>query len=110
MSWAPELDYLGFDKLETFSISQGGGSPTSVPNSSRTPLSYRDIQFAGGAGVGLQPQDLTVILRQNDLGSVVPSGGDVLTDADGVKYVIQSWEFIEYINNFRCVVRRQLSN
>ena len=110
MSWAPQLDYLGFDALETFSIKQGLGSPVSVNNCSRLTLTVKDIQGAGASGVLLQPTDIPVILRLNELAGTVPEPGDKIIDGSGVAYVIQWISVVPVVKDYRCLCRAPVSN
>lgn len=89
-------DFEIFDNRETVTLYRGTNSMTGevsvskqVSDALRTPLSRQQAALLE-ASIGLQPDDTSFSLPACQLADFVPAAGDVLEDAAGVRWTVQS--------------------
>ncbi|MHC4526412.1 MAG: hypothetical protein ACYS29_00935 [Planctomycetota bacterium] len=98
-------DLADFDGTETVSLyDQSANTTDSSVTALRRVLSHRDVQM--GSPLGLEPDD-TVFHLQLNTTSIVPTGGDKITDSGSVLYTILSAHKETLNTRWRCICRQQ---
>jgi hypothetical protein len=98
-------DLADFDGAETVSLYDASANTTdSAVTALRRVLSHRDVQM--GAPLGVEPDDIVFHLQQNTT-SIVPTGGDTITDSGGTVFSIASVNKETLGTRWRCICRQE---